>query len=125
MSSTPSSWFSHFCMSQNDAVSRKFARLTNGAIVPESPATPARALSNLFTSSIWRTPMACTSLIWRLIEVVLQAGLSSFMVHPNTTLVSMPITTAIFPALMTSRASNGSVTTRYQPRPGPPYCASM
>ena len=33
-------------------------------------------------------------------------------VHPNGTLVSMPITTAIFPALMTWRASNGSVTIR-------------
>ena len=45
--------------------------------------------------------------------------------HPKTTLVSMPMTTAIFPALMTFRASKGSVTMRYQPRPGPPYCASM
>ena len=92
-------------MSQNDPVSSMFAELTKGAIVPESPATPERALSNLFTSSICRTPIEWTSLICLSICAAVHCGLSSFIVQPNTTLVSMPITTAIFPALMTSRAS--------------------
>ena len=37
---------------------------------------------------------------------------SSLIVQPNGTLVSMPMTTAILPALITRRASNGSVTIR-------------
>ena len=41
-----------------------------------------------------------------------QAGTSSFIVQPNGTDVSMPITTAIFPALITLRASNGDFTIR-------------
>ncbi len=36
----------------------------------------------------------------------------SLNVHPNGMLVSMPITTAIIPALMTCRASNGDFTIR-------------
>ena len=44
--------------------------------------------------------------------------------QPNTTLVSIPITTASLPSLITSRASNGLRTIRYQPSPGPPACAS-
>ena len=44
--------------------------------------------------------------------------------QPNGTLVSMPITTASRPELMTRRAWKGSVTMRYHPLPGPPYCAS-
>lgn len=39
-------------------------------------------------------------------------GTSSFIVQPNGTLVSMPMTTAIFPALMTLRAWKGLVTIR-------------
>ena len=45
--------------------------------------------------------------------------------QPNGTLVSMPMITASLPSLMTFRASKGLVTMRYQPLPGPPYCASM
>ena len=41
-----------------------------------------------------------------------QAGTSSFIVQPNGTLVSMPMTTAIFPALITLRAWNGFFTIR-------------
>ena len=37
---------------------------------------------------------------------------SALNVQPNGTLVSMPITTASFPALITRRASNGFVTIR-------------
>mgnify|MGYP006136899375 CR=1 FL=1 len=51
-----------------------------------------------------------------------QAGRSSFVVQPNGTEVSIPITTASLPWLITRRASKGSVTMRYQPRPGPPCC---
>jgi hypothetical protein len=39
-------------------------------------------------------------------------GMSSFIVQPKGTLVSIPITTAILPALMTLRAWNGVVTIR-------------
>ena len=53
-----------------------------------------------------------------------RSGMPSFWVHPNGTEVSMPITTASLPALMTRRAEVGVVTMRYQPLPGPPYCAS-
>ena len=38
-----------------------------------------------------------------------QVGTSSFIVQPNGTEVSMPMTTAIFPALITFRAWNGLV----------------
>ena len=54
-----------------------------------------------------------------------RSGTPSFWVHPNGTEVSMPITTASLPALMTLRAWSGEVTMRYQPCPGPPLCASM
>ena len=45
--------------------------------------------------------------------------------QPNGTLVSMPMITASLPWLITLRACHGLVTMRYQPLPGPPYCASM
>jgi hypothetical protein len=41
-----------------------------------------------------------------------QVGFVGLEVQPNGTLVSMPMTTAIFPALITLRAWNGSVTIR-------------
>ena len=44
--------------------------------------------------------------------------------QPNGTEVSMPITTASLPWLITLRACSGVVTMRYQPLPGPPFCAS-
>ena len=52
------------------------------------------------------------------------SGTPSFSVQPNGTEVSMPMTTASLPALITLRASSGLRTIRYQPLPGPPYCAS-
>ncbi len=52
------------------------------------------------------------------------SGTPSFCVQPNGTEVSMPITTASLPALITWRAWSGVVTMRYQPLPGPPLCAS-
>ncbi len=99
-------------MSQNDPVSRKLAPLTTTPTSPWSPATPESALSNLLTSSIWRTPSRCTSSSCRSISLALHAGRSSLIVQPKGTLVSMPMTTAILPALITRRASNGSVTIR-------------
>ena len=99
-------------MSQNEPVSRKLAELTSGPIAPLSPATPARALSNLLTSSIWRTPSLCTSSSWRSMSAMLHAGTSAFMVQPNGTEVSMPMTTASLPWLMTWRASHGDFTIR-------------
>ncbi|WP_156391165.1 MULTISPECIES: hypothetical protein [unclassified Nocardioides] len=99
-------------MSQNEPVSRKFAALTATPTAPLSPATPARALSNLLTSSTCRRPIR-----WRLsscssMSPMSHCGTSSFIVQPNGTLVSMPMTTAIFPALMTLRAWKGLVTIR-------------
>jgi hypothetical protein len=44
--------------------------------------------------------------------------------QPNGRLVSIPITTASLPALITRRACHGLVAIRYQPSPGPPACAS-
>ena len=41
-----------------------------------------------------------------------QAGMSSFIVQPNGTEVSIPMTTAIFPALITFLAWNGFRTIR-------------
>ena len=41
-----------------------------------------------------------------------QVGTSSFIEQPNGTEVSMPMTTAIFPALITFRAWNGLFTIR-------------
>ena len=57
-------------------------------------------------------------------SVHFRSGTPSFWVQPNGTEVSMPITTASLPALMTLRAWSGVVTMRYQPWPGPPFCAS-
>ena len=65
-------------MSQNDPVSRKFAALTSAPTSPVSPATPESALSNLLTSSIWRTPSLCTSSSCRSMSAIEQAGTSSF-----------------------------------------------
>ena len=45
--------------------------------------------------------------------------------QPNSRDASMPSTTASLPSLITWRASNGSVTIRNQPLPGPPLWASM
>ena len=50
---------------------------------------------------------------------------SALNVQPNGTLVSMPITTAILPALMTWRACHGLGDDPVEARPGPPNCASM
>ena len=105
-------------MSQNEPVSRNFAALTSGPTAPVSPATPARALSNLLTNSIWRTPILRTSSSWRSMSEIEQAGTSAFIVQPNGTLVSMPMTTAIFPALITFRASKGSSRSGRSPCPG-------
>ena len=99
-------------MSQNEPVSRKFAALTRVPTSPVSPATPDSALSNLLTSSIWRTPSRRTSSSCRSMSEIEQAGTSNFIVQPNGTEVSMPMITAIFPALITCRAWNGSVTIR-------------
>ena len=94
---------------------------------PSSPATPDSALSNLLTSSICETPIFWTWSSCRSIDALVQegSGIPFFIVQPNSTLVSMPMTTASLPWLMTCRAWNGLVTMRYQPLPGPPYCASM
>ena len=43
-------------MCQNLPVSLRLAAFTTAPVEPESPATPASALSNLFTSSMSRTP---------------------------------------------------------------------
>ena len=103
-------------MSQKVPVSRKFAALTTAPVAPLSPATPARALSNLLTSSIWRTPSRCISSSWRLMSAAVHAGMSvpstALNVQPNGTLVSMPMTTAILPALITLRACHGFFTIR-------------
>ncbi len=53
-----------------------------------------------------------------------RSGMPSFWVQSNGTEVSIPITTASLPALMTVRAWPGVVTIRYQPLPGPPCWAS-
>ena len=97
-------------MSQKVPVSRKLAELTSTPVSPASPAMPERALSNLFTSSIWRTPRSRTSSICSEMAASSQAGTSptpgTFLkVQPKGTEVSMPRTTAIFPWLMTLRAS--------------------
>ena len=104
---------------------RKLALLVSVPVVPASPATPVKALSNLLVSSIWLTPSRFISASSASICSSVQVGRPSWTLHPSGTDVSMPITTASLPWLMTFRASNGLVTMRYQPRPGPPYCASM
>ena len=86
--------------------------LTAAPTSPVSPATPDSALSNLLTSSIWRTPSFFTSLSCSSIEAMSQAGTSSFIVQPKGTLVSMPMITAIFPALITFLAWKGLFTIR-------------
>ncbi len=128
LSCTPEGYDELQCrMSQKEPVSRKFAPLTTTPVCPLSPATPDSALSNLLTSSIWETPILRTWVSCLSMDASVQdgSGMSSFMVQPNSTLVSMPMTTASLPWLITRRAWNGSVTMRYQPLPGPPYCASM
>jgi hypothetical protein len=96
----------------------KFALLTTAPVSPASPATPVSALSNLLTSSIWRTPHLWTMVSCRSIESLVQpaAGTSpvgsALNVQPNGTLVSMPMITAILPALITFRAWNGVFTIR-------------
>ena len=45
-------------------------------------------------------------------SATLHCGTSAFMVQPNGTDVSMPMTTASLPWLMTSRASQGDFTIR-------------
>ena len=103
-------------MSQNELVSRKLAALTARPTSPLSPATPDSALSNLLTSSIWRTPMRCTSSSWVSIAAGSHSATSPpgcrLNVQPKGTLVSMPMTTAILPSLITLRASHGLRTIR-------------
>ncbi len=93
-------------MSQKEPVSRKFALFTATPVCPSSPATPDSALSNLLTSSICETPILRTWVSCRSMEAFVQdgSGASAFIVHPNSTLVSMPMTTASLPWLITRRA---------------------
>ena len=93
-------------MSQNEPVSRKLAEFTATPVCPSSPATPESALSNLLTSSICETPILRTSVSCRSIDAWVHdgSGTSAFMVQPNSTLVSMPMTTASLPWLTTRRA---------------------
>ena len=46
------------------------------------------------------------------------------LLQPKSVSTSIPSTTASLPAAVTWRACAGVVTMRYQPCPGPPYCAS-
>jgi hypothetical protein len=100
------------------------AGVDDGPEVPPSPLTPVRALSNLFTTCIWRTPMSNTSCSRSSISAAVHCGWSSTARQSNSSEISMPRTTASRPALMVSRACTGLVTMRNQPSPGPPAWAS-
>ena len=76
---------------------------TTAPTSPLSPATPDSALSNLLTSSIWRTPSLRTSSSWVSMDAGSHSGTSPpgsrLKVQPNGTLVSMPMITAILPGV--------------------------
>ena len=58
--------------------------LTAAPTAPLSPATPDRALSNLLTSSIWRTPSFFSWSSWRVdVADVARGIVPSFNVQPN------------------------------------------
>ena len=100
-------------MSQNDPVSRKFAALTS---VPTAAGVAGHAGQRV-VELVDQLHLAHAELA-HLVELAVdvgrsqQVGTSSFIVHPNGTEVSMPMTTAIFPALITFRAWNGLLTIR-------------
>ncbi len=114
----------HGSVLQKVPVDRNWPALTAIPWVPESNRTPHRALSNLWHRNMLRTPRRCSSSRPRSMSSMVQRALSSTCLQPNGSEVSTPRTTASLPCRMTSRAWSGSVTTRNQPLPAPPYMAS-
>ena len=86
-------------MRRNEPVLRKLALLVSGPIVPASPATPVKALSNLLVSSIWLTPSFFISASSASICSSVQVGRPSWTLQPSGTEVSMPMTTASLPCV--------------------------
>jgi len=118
-------WPWHVSIAQKRPVSRKFAVFTIGPSTSPSPATPPKALSNLLMSSIWRTPSSYASSSRSVICFAVHSGWSLRRPQSKSFEVSIPMTTASLPWLITRRAWKGFLTIRNQPLPGPPSWASM
>ena len=93
-------------------------------VVPESPVTPVRALSNLLVISICRTPRSYTSTAAVDLAAV-QLAVPRSSRQPSGRDTSMPSDDRETAAVHDARACSGSVTMRNHPRPGPPFWASM
>ena len=99
-------------MSQNEPVSRKLRGVDQDADLAGVTGDAGQRVVEL----VDQLHLAHAELV-HLVELAVDVGVgrreaSSFIVQPNGTEVSMPMTTAIFPALITLRAWNGFVTIR-------------